>query len=143
MTRRDLLAAAAQLAVVPAFPPMKVDGLDKAVDGYIDRQILDKSHKYYGIPDGQHPAAVAPFQERPRRRAHGMAAQAFGRIQTKDGNWNLPTTNFNSPPDTAFIMQGVGVTLMNARQCGFPELEKWLLPAVERAGVGRLVQTLQ
>jgi len=156
MTRRDLLAAASQLAVVPALPRTKVEGLDKAVDGYIERQILDKSHKYYGsyasddglyygstpahLLDGFLTAYVLP-QSRHFRSARvaermELAAQAFGRIQTKDGNWNLPTTNFNSPPDTAFIMQALSVTLMNARQYGFPDLERWLLPAVERAGDG-------
>lgn len=159
MTRRDLLAASllaqsAQGASVPALPQAKVDALDKAVDSYIARQILDKTHKYYGsypgddglyygstpthlidsfltvllVPQSRHykSALVAERLQ--------LAAQAFGRIQTPDGNWNLPITNFNSPPDSAFIMQSMSITLMNARQYGFPDLEKWILPAVEKAG---------
>jgi hypothetical protein len=51
MTRREVLAAgalAAQGAVVPTLPQAKVDALDKAVDANIERQIVDKAHKYYG-----------------------------------------------------------------------------------------------
>lgn len=163
MTRRDLLAAgllapagAAQAAVFPTLPQAKVDALDKAVDANIARQILDKSHKYYGsyggddglfygstpthLADSFLTAYILP-QSRHHKSARvaermELAAQAFGRLQTKDGNWNLPITNFNSPPDTAFIVQGICGTLMNARQYGFPELEKWLLPAVQKAGDG-------
>ena len=162
MTRRTVLAssslALAQTATntPPKLPQSKIDNLDKAVDSYIASQILDKSHKYYGsyagadglfyggtpvgLLDGFLTAYIHP-QSRHHNSARvaermQMAAQAFGNIQTKDGNWNLPITNFNSPPDTAFIMQGASVTLMNARQYGFPDLEKWLLPAVERAGNG-------
>ena len=163
MTRRELFAAGllapaacAQSAVVPTLPQAKVDDLDKAVDLYISRQILDKSHKYYGsyssddglyygstptgLVDGFLTAYVLP-QSRHHKSARvaermELAARAFGRLQTKDGNWNLPITNFNSPPDTAFIIQGISVTLMNARQYGFADLERWLLPAVQRAGDG-------
>ncbi len=163
MTRRSLFAAGlmapgavAQLGGVPVLPQAKVDGLDKAIDSNLSRQILDKTHKHYGsmvsadglyygsmptsLLDGFLTASVLPqsrhFKSALVAERMEMAARAFGRLQTKDGNWNLPTTNFNSPPDTAFIMQGISVTLMNARQYGFPELEKWLLPAVERAGDG-------
>lgn len=162
MKRREVLAgsllvpaAAAQGATaVPTFPQAKIDNLDKAVDANIARQILDKSHKYYGsyagddglfyggtpssLIDGFLTAYLLP-QSRHHKSAKvaermQMAAIAYGNAQTKDGNWNLPFTNFNSPPDTSFIMQGTSITLMNARQYGFPDLEKWMLPAVKRAG---------
>lgn len=161
MTRRSLLATpslafAQTQATPPKLPQSKIDSLDKAVDLYISRQILDKSHKYRGsfpgedglfyggtpisIIDGFLTAYLLP-QSRHHKSARvaermELAAQAFGNAQTKDGNWNLPITNFNSPPDTAFIIQGTCVTLMNARQYGFPDLEKWLLPAVQKAGDG-------
>jgi len=161
MTRRDVLAAgalaaAAQGATAPALPASKIEALDKAIDTYLDRQITDKAHRYFGtyasdeglyygstppsLIDGYLTALVIP-QSRHYKSARvaerlQMAAQAFGNMQTKDGNWNLPITNFNSPPDTAFIMQGISVTLMNARQYGFPDLERWLMPAVQRAGDG-------
>lgn len=159
MTRRDVFAAAlAAPALKAATPPSvaqsKIDGLDKAVDSYMERQILDKTHKYYGslisddglnyggtpasIMDGMLTALVHPqskhFKSAKAAERLQLAAQVFGRIQTKDGNWNLPITNFNSPPDTAFIIQGMSITLLNARKFGFADLEKWVLPAVQRAG---------
>lgn len=160
MTRRDVLAAALMAPAAAGQPPLlsqtKVDSLDTAVDANLKRQILDKNHKYYGsfaaddgLYYGSAPASLLSIystayvipQSRHYKSARvaervELAAHAFGSLQTKDGNWNLPTTNFNSPPDTAFIMESTSVTLMNARQYGFPELEKWLLPAVERAGDG-------
>lgn len=163
MKRRDLLAAGllapaalAQSTAVPKLSQAKVDGLDKAVDTYIAKQILDKSDKHYGsyatddglfyggtpagLLDGFLTAYILP-QSRHYKSARvaermQMAAIAYGRMQTKDGNWDLPFTNFNSPPDTAFIMQATVITLMNARQYGFPDLENWMLPAVQRAGDG-------
>lgn len=164
MTRRTVLASSS-LALAqaqspnttpPKLPQSKIDNLDKAVDTYIAKQITDKSHKNHGsypgddglfyggtpagILDGFLTAYLHP-QSRHHRSARvaermQLAAHAFGAMQTPDGNWNLPFTNFNSPPDTAFIMQGMSVTLMNARQYGFPDLEKWLLPAIEKAGNG-------
>ncbi len=163
MNRRTLLltptlafAQAQSHSAPPTLPQSKIDALDKAIDLYISRQITDKSHKYFGsyagddglfyggtpggMVDGFLTAYLLP-QSRHHKSARvaermQLAAGAFGRMQTKDGNWNLPITNFNSPPDTAFIMQAMNITLMNARQYGFPDLEKWLLPAVEKAGDG-------
>ena len=165
MNRRQLLAttpllaaqAAASAQTKPiALPQAKIDALDKAVDTYIARQILDKNHKFYGsyaddyglfyggTPGGIIDGFLAAYVH-PQSRHHNsarvaermqLAATAFGRVQTRDGNFDLPITNFNSPPDTAFIMQAMSITLMNARQYNFPDLEKWLLPAVEKAGDG-------
>jgi hypothetical protein len=159
MNRREWLAAglfvpAAQAAAVPTFPQEKVDALDRSVDQYIERQILDRSHRYYGsyatdeglfhgsVPasliDGFLAALLLPQSKhyKSARVAERMqiAAQAFGRLQTPDGNWNNPITNFNSPADSSFILQGMTVTLLNARRYGFPDLEKWLLPAMQKAG---------
>ena len=59
MTRRTVLAssslALAQTPItkVPPLPQAKIDNLDKAVDTYIAKQILDKSHKYYGAFPGE------------------------------------------------------------------------------------------
>lgn len=161
MNRREMIAASAALsaAAQPAtvFPRDKVTKLDESVDSLLQRQIVDKSHRYYGsyqnaadglyygsaptdILTGLLSAYILPQSRHYKRPLLAerleLAAQAFARLQTKDGNWNLPFTNFNSPPDTAFIMQAICLDVLNARKFGFPEFEKWLLPAIERAGGG-------
>lgn len=171
MTRRELMAAqAATLAVSssaahaqqpkpPTMTAAKMEGLDKAVESIIARQILDKGHKYRGSstsPDGlnygstpssycdtlvtalMHPQSRHYKSARVAERLQ-LAAEAFVRIQTPDGNWNLPTTNFNSPADTAFIIQAMSTTLLNARTYGFPDLEKWVQPAIDKAATALVV----
>lgn len=161
MNRRELLAAGlmapaagAQSPAVPTLPIANVTNLDNGIDKQLERQITGKSSKYAGTFAGEDglyygsipaqlltsflTAYVLP-QSRHYKSARlaermELAAGAFARMQTPDGNWNLPITNFNSPPDTSFIIQGMSITLMNARQYGFPELEKWVLPAIEKAG---------
>src|SRR5260221_2295296 len=161
MTRRQalgttLLVPAAAAATPPPVNAAKIETLDKAIDSSIERQITDKNHKYRGLfvaddglyyagtcagmMDGFLTALLSP-QSRHHKSARvaerlQLTAECFGRMQTRDGNWNLPLTNFNSPPDTAFILQGLSLTLMNARQYGFPDLEQWLLPTIQRAGDG-------
>jgi hypothetical protein len=159
MNRREMIAAAAALpaAAQAVFPQKNVAGLDNSVDSLLKRQILDKTHRYYGsyqnAADGLYYGSaptdiltnLLSAYLLPQSRHHKkpllaerleIAAQAFARLQTKDGNWNLPFTNFNSPPDTAFIMQAICLDVLNARKFGFPDFEKWLLPAIERAGGG-------
>jgi hypothetical protein len=161
MNRRQLIAstllapaAAAQSAAPPSIPQAKIDSIDKAVDDIFKNQILDKSHRHYGSMQsadtlfyGATPSSllstlstayVLPtsrhFKSARVAERTQLAALAFARLQTPDGNWNLPITNFNSTPDTSFIIQGLNITLMNARAFGFPDLEKWILPAVQKAG---------
>lgn len=161
MNRRELLAAGllgpagvARAATLYELPQARLETLDKAVDKYLADQILDKSHRHYGsmrsadtlyygatpvhLIDGYLNAYLQPKSRhyKSARVAERMelAAGAFGRLQTPDGNWNLPTTNFNSTPDTSFIMQSASVILLNARAYGMPDLEKWMLPAVRKAG---------
>ncbi|MBM3764023.1 MAG: hypothetical protein FJW32_01410 [Acidobacteria bacterium] len=162
MNRREILAASAALSAAaqtpspPSFPQDRIDKADASVDSLLKRQILDKNHKYYGSYEGANglyygsgPTDLLSsflngyllpqsrhFKKPLLAERMELAAKAFGRLQTKDGNWNLPFTNFNSPPDTAFIMQAICLDVLNARKHGFPEFEKWLLPAIEKAGDG-------
>lgn len=162
MNRRDALKTAALAAAAttlsaatpPTFPQAKIDAHDKAVDDIIKRQELSPTHRhrgnvasaeglfYGGSPTGILDTLATAYLHPQSRHFHHplvlerikLAAECFARIQTPDGNWNLPITNYNSPPDTAFIIQGIGRTLLNARQYGFPEFEPLLLPAVKKAG---------
>ena len=162
MNRRDALktaalaAAAATLsaATPPTLPKGKIDAHDKAVDDLIKRQELSPTHRhrgnvvgagglfYGGTPSGILDTFATAYLHPQSRHFHSslvldrlkLTAECFARVQTPDGNWNLPTTNYNSPPDTAFIIQGMGRTLLNARQYGFPEFEALVLPAIKKAG---------
>jgi hypothetical protein len=162
MTRREVLetvalaAAVAPLsaAVPPQLPPAKIAAHDKAVDDLIQRQELTPNHRhrgniagadglfYGGTPSGILDTFASAYLH-PQSRHYQkplvleriqLAAECFARIQTPDGNWNLPITNYNSPPDTAFIIQGIGLTLLNARQYGFAAFEPLVVAAVKKAG---------
>ena len=63
-----------------------------------------------------------------------MAVDFMKRHQTGDGNFNLLTTNFNSPPDTAFIMQNVASAALHARNGGQAEIERLIEPVIRKAG---------
>jgi hypothetical protein len=141
-------------ATPPRLPQAKVDAHDKGVDDVIAQQELTPGHRHRGnirssdslfwggTPGGilntLSTAYLLPQSRHYRKplvwERIQLAAECFGRIQTPDGNWNLPITNFNSPPDTSFILQGMGQTLLNARQYGLPELEPLVLAAVKKGG---------
>ena len=65
-----------------------------------------------------------------------LAAQFVARSLTKDGNINLLSTNFNSPPDTGFMMHNLCTAAMVARSHGARQIEAALRPVLERAGEG-------
>ena len=152
-----LAAAATRLsaaATPPRLPQALVDAHDKGVDDVIAKQELTPGHRhrgnirsadslFWGGTPGGIISTLSTAYLLPQSRHYRkplvferiqLAAECFARIQTPDGNWVLPITNFNSPPDTSFIIQGMGQTLLNARQYGFPELEPLVMPAVKKAG---------
>jgi hypothetical protein len=62
------------------------------------------------------------------------AAGFLNRCQTVDGNVSLLTTNFNSPPDTGFVVQSVATAAKLALINGDLELLGLLEPFLRRAG---------
>lgn len=65
-----------------------------------------------------------------------LAAEAMAREQTSDGNWHLLTTNFNSTPDTGFIVRAIAPAAVLLRRSAINELFGALEPFLRKAGQG-------
>jgi hypothetical protein len=159
MTRRDLLGGAAALAAAPAPAVMDqsvVASHDKAVESYLRMQITEPGHRHRGgfadafglyapgSAAGLYDAFVTAIVQ-PASRFHKdaavadrakLAADYLRRMQTADGNFNLPITNFNSPPDTAFIVRSAAAGARHARTAGERELLTAMEPTLRKAGEG-------
>jgi hypothetical protein len=65
-----------------------------------------------------------------------LAAAHLDQAQTPDGNVDLLITNFNSPPDVAFVTWGVASAALVARRHGERELAALSEKFLRRAGAG-------
>ncbi len=67
-------------------------------------------------------STASRYFEAPRVEAcMAEAAQALRRMQHRDGSIDLPTTNFHSPPDTAFVVEPLALSLHLLQRHGAPE----------------------
>jgi hypothetical protein len=75
------------------------------------------------------------FRQDPALLARMQSAIAFlDRLQTVDGNVDLLTTNFNSPPDTGFVVQNVATAAKLAQTHGDQSTVGLMEPFLRRAG---------
>lgn len=167
-TRRDWISALALAGLAPAAAdanqpaPDYLDKVvkrhDEAVDRFLKGQITDPTHPHCGgFPDSSelfYPGTAAGLVNafyaawlHPLSRHHRqplmidrlrLAARYLKRVQTPDGNIDLPITNFNSPPDTAFAIQSLGPTANLARRNGPREVVEALDPFLRQAAQGLL-----
>src|SRR4051794_24329022 len=164
ITRRDalgLIAAAGALgtAGVRAQAPSAAtvaERNDANVAALLRSQVTDASSPWRGsVPDpfGLHGAgsagnvaeAMAASFIHPESRFHhdgalleriGLAAGFLERSQSPQGNVDLLTTNFNSPPDTGFVVHLVATAARVAQLHGAPEIVAALQPFLVKAGAG-------
>lgn len=157
ITRRSFATAIPAIAAAQPPSDLSFDGeLIRRHDSYVDtlvaRQITSPSDPdrgsfaddfgivFAGTPAGIIDASVAAMLCR-QSRHHGSAALmervrlAAGWLesnQLKSGNFDLPITNFNSPPDTAFITHSLGSAALLARRGGLKEVSVLIEPILRR-----------
>lgn len=149
-------AALAAAAPAPEVPSEVVKQNDAAVERYLPLQDINPSSRWFGsMPDSTglyHSGSASAIvniltasyvspQSRYHRKPEVLerirhAAKFLDRAQSPDGNISLLTTNFNSPPDTGFVVWNVAEAASVARQHKAPEIERALQPFLQKAGRG-------
>ena len=163
VTRRQVLwglGSAALAAGAPAAPPeldaRVVARNDAALDNLLRAQITDpRSSRLGGVPDDYlmyHAGSAGGLIETaaaswiaPHSKHHGvpevlerirLAAQFLERSQNAEGNIDLLSTNFNSPPDTGFVVHNVATAAAIAKMYGAEEVLRALRPFLVKAAGG-------
>jgi hypothetical protein len=133
------VGAKARGEAAPAAPPDLFERLVRANDaripGLLERQETATGHPWRGALHDEHglyaaggaaglvqalaAALAAPgsrFRGSPEARARlSLAARGLRALQHPDGTIDLPSTNFHSPPDTAFVLEPVCTSLSVVR----------------------------
>jgi len=164
ITRRQALFAAGAMATLRAATPPQVeqsiiDRNDDAVQRLLRKQLTDPQSQWVGsVPDdyllhnagsagGLIETLCASFAH-PKSKFHGdkillerigLAAAFLERSQSREGNIDLLSTNFNSPPDTGFVVHNVATAAAIGQLYGIGELVRLLRPFLVKAGAGMSV----
>ena len=160
ITRREALvsltAAGAAAAATAEIAPRIIERNDAAVESYVRAQITDPSSPWCGsVPDDYllHNAGAASGLIETLTAAllcegskhHGdntlvdrlrLAAAWLERSQSAEGNIDLLSTNFNSPPDTGFVVHNVATAAAIAKLNSDDTVLRLLRPFLERAAAG-------
>jgi hypothetical protein len=162
-TRRQILwtlggatLAAGAPATPPEVDPRVVARNDAALENLLRAQIADPRHAQLGgLPDEYgmfHAGSAGGLIETaaaswiaPQSKHHGepevlqrirLAARFLERSQNAEGNIDLLTTNFNSPPDTGFVVHNVATAAALAKLYAAEELLRALRPFLVKAAGG-------
>ena len=162
VTRRHVLwtlagaAGAAAAAVPPSVDARVVARNDAAVDRLLRAQVTDPASPHRGgVPDdylmfaaGSAGGLIETFTASlisPQSQYRGrpelverirLAAAFLERSQSPEGNIDLLSTNFNSPPDTGFVVHNVGTAAAIAQMYGVEEVVRALRPFLVKAAAG-------
>lgn len=135
---------------------------DESVERILFRQQLDKQHPFYGgfpdkfdiyhhsSPAGYSKSLVMAYLSKSSRYhesedlalALSLAMDYLLSVQNEYGNIDLLTTNFNSPPDTAFAVEPVSVALTLIKKLSSDKLLDFQNKAAQflkKAGEGLVV----
>ena len=160
-TRRAALtalgvASLAARAQAPVVERAAVERNDASVEKLLRSQITDPASQWRGsVPDefelhapgtagglidGMMASLVCPqskfYKDRAVAQRIGLAAGYLERSQSSEGFIDLLSTNFNSPPDTGFLVHNVGTAAANAKRYGDGELLRMLRPVLVKAADG-------
>lgn len=133
-----------------------VDRHDEQVKQLLEQQIMDPENRWVGgYPDryglvNPHSAAnllkqfVAAYvcdqstyhKNQLIKERIQLAVTHLNHAQNEFGNIDLLTTNFNSPPDTGFVVHNVGTSAFVAKKFGEDEILDWIKPFLINAGKG-------
>ena len=133
-----------------------IEAHDEALGNRLRNQVKDPGNRWCGaVPDGvglhtPHSAADilytgAAAYYHPGSAWHKsadllenmkLAAKFLEHAQSPHGNIDLMTTNFNSPPDTAFVVEKVATAARLARMNSDDDVESMLRTFLRRAGGG-------
>jgi len=99
-----------------------------AEGGVLDEHEIPQPGATAGFLSGLAAVFLAP-ESRYHRRPEALermerAAEALLRVQHPDGTIDLPTTNFGSPPDTAFVLEPLCATVEVLRIREYPETRR-------------------
>lgn len=150
-------ASAAPSLAAPSIDREILRRHDEKTERLLEQQITDRSHRAYGTLAAALPSAggasdiletltaafVCPgskFQgNRLLVQRIGLAAKYLEQRQSPEGNIDLLTTNFNSPPDTAFVVHHVATAAFLARQNQADEIFRAMEPFLRKAGHGMMI----
>jgi hypothetical protein len=161
ISRRQMLAGAAAGAAAPAPQGSSVASAilerhDRRVDELLRAQETNAASRHCGAyPDefgvyqtGSAGGILEQFTAallHPGSKFHAdpvlagrmrLAARFLEKAQSPQGNISLLTTNFNSPPDTGFVVHNVATAATIATRRGARELAAMMEPFLRKAGAG-------
>lgn len=153
MTRREAIGALAA-AAIPSIDPRIIQSHDDYVARLLERQVTDPASRWCGgylDEDGLcNPHSAGGIADlftaaylHPGSRYHKapvllerirLAAKHLLSRQNADGTIDLLITNFNSPPDTGFVVHNVATAACLAKRHGLEEVFRLLEPFLSKAG---------